>query len=537
MSPQDRELVRMVRRIRDRLHTALMIEYVLRGIIAVLFMGIIYVIISRFIPFYNVYWNIVKAAALGAFTSFLYAAFRTPKDSSAALKADSMGLAERTITALELVGDNSAFALLEKNDALEHLKKVDYRKSIPIKPNRRYFAVCLILVAVLALSGFIPNPMADRAAEMYSIRKKAEEQQKKVDKIVEAVKNNPKLTEEQKKEVEARLEELKKELRTAEDNKEMNKAFGRAEKKLEYVKDKYTSIDDLNKIAEVFSKNKMTKEIADMIREGDVKAFKDRLRNTAEILKNLTTEEKQRFAEEIEKLAQELKNNPELAQAFSELAKKLASGEMGDLSKELSQLDQSISELMENEAVQEALSEISKELASMNDNQSSIGQGQQGQNDNGHQGQGNQPGNGNKQGQGNQPGSSGQGQGQGQGQGSGAGSGTDMGSENTESIPQGSSGISKKNTSEKKDGEYEKVFTPHTLGGEGETSNLSGSKGTGGNIEQVITDRGQTIRGSSVPYNQVIGQYREKAMDSISTSDIPPGMKDMVKEYFTSLDE
>lgn len=531
MSPQDRELIRMVRRIRDRLHTALMIDCVLRSIIAVLSMGIIYVIISRFIPFYNVYWNIAKAAAAGAFVSFLYAAFRTPEDSSAALKADSLGLAERTITALELVGDHSTFALLEKNDALEHLKKVDYRKNIPIRPKRKYLAVCLILAAVLALSGFIPNPMADRAAEIYSIRKKSEEHQKKVDKIVEAVKNNPKLTEEQKKEIAARLAELKKELKAAEDEKEMNKAFGRAEKKLEYIKDKYTSINDLNKIAEVFSKNKMTEEMADMIRKGDVKAFKDRIRSTAETLKNLTDEEKQRLAEEIEKLAQELKNNPELAQAFSELAKKMASGEMGDLSKELSQLDKSISELMGNEAIQEAISEISKELASINENQSS--QEQLGQNDNGHQGQGNQPGSGNKPGQGNQPGSGDKGQ----GQGSGAGSGTDMGSENTEPTSHGSSGISKKNSSEKKDGEYEKVFTPQTLGGEGETSNLSGSKGTGGNIEQVITDGGLTIRGSSVPYNQVIGQYREKAMDSINTSDIPPGMKDMVKEYFTSLDE
>jgi len=45
------------------------------------------------------------------------------------------------------------------------------------------------------------------------------------------------------------------------------------------------------------------------------------------------------------------------------------------------------------------------------------------------------------------------------------------------------------------------------------------------------------VRGSSVPYNQVIGQYKDKAMESIKASDIPPGMKDMVKEYFTSLEE
>ena len=112
-----------------------------------------------------------------------------------------------------------------------------------------------------------------------------------------------------------------------------------------------------------------------------------------------------------------------------------------------------------------------------------------------------------------------------------------MGNEDQAPIPQNGSGIGKKDGSEGKTGEYEKIFTPQTLGGEGETSNLNGTKGSGGTTEQVITDKGQTVRGSSVPYNQVVGQYRDKAMESINTSDIPPGMKELVKDYFTSLEE
>jgi len=112
-----------------------------------------------------------------------------------------------------------------------------------------------------------------------------------------------------------------------------------------------------------------------------------------------------------------------------------------------------------------------------------------------------------------------------------------MGNENQAPIPPGGSGIGKKDGSEKKDGEYEKIFTPETLGGEGDTANLNGKKGTGGTTEQVITDKSRTVRGSSVPYNQVVGQYKDKAMEGMNTSDIPPGMKDMVKEYFTSLEE
>jgi hypothetical protein len=376
--------------------------------------------------------------------------------------------------------------------------------------------------------------MEGKAEELYKLKDKILSQQKKADKLAEKVRNNPKLSEEQKKELDKMLTDLKAELKTAKDEKEINKALGRTEKKLEYIKDKYAPSEDLNKIAEAFSKNEMTKVLADMIKKSDGKAFKDNIGKLAEELKKLSTEEKQKLAEELTKLAKELKDNPELSKAFAGLADKLASGELGDISSELSQLEQSISELMENESIRAAISELEKELGEANASQNGGQQGQQGQQgQDGHQGQGNKPGGNGQQGQGNQP----VGSGQGAGQGSGAGSGTDMGNENQTPIPPGSSGISKKGGSQKKDGEYEKIFTPETLGGEGETSNLSGTKGAGGTTEQVTTNESQTVRGSSVPYNQVVGQYRDKAMESIDTSDIPPGMKDMVKEYFTSLEE
>ncbi|MHB1392873.1 MAG: hypothetical protein ACYCYE_07325 [Clostridia bacterium] len=533
MSSIDKELIRIVRKIRDRLHAASIMNDMTFGVTAALCLGIVVVIAARFIPIYNVYLNILKIVGAAAFAAFLYSAFRTPKDAYAALKVDSFGLKERTVTALELVGNQSTFAMLEKNDALKHLKNMDYKKKISLKPNKRYLLICMILTATLALSGFIPNPMAGRAEELHKIKAKISEQQKKADKLIEKVKDNPKLSEEQKKELEKKLTELKKELKAAKDEKEINKALGRAEKKLEYIKDKYTPGEDLNKIADAFSKSEMTKTLADMIKKGDEKALKNNIKKLAEELKKLTPEEKQKLAEEFSKLAQEIKNNPELSKAFSELAKKLASGELGDISSELSELDQSISELMENESIRNAISELTKELSNANTSQNSGQQGQQGQEVSGHQGQGNNPGGNGRQGQGNQPG----GNGQGGGQGSGTGSSTNMGNENQTPIPPGSSGIGKKDGSVKKDGEYEKIFTPQTLGGEGETSNLSGSKGTGGTTDQVITDKSQTVRGSSVPYNQVVGQYRDKAMESMNTSDIPPGMKDMVKEYFTSLEE
>ncbi|HYE82576.1 MAG TPA: hypothetical protein VEG39_10495 [Clostridia bacterium] len=533
MSPIDKELLRLVRKIRDRLHAVSIMNAMIIGVAAALCLGTGMVITARFIPIYNVYLNVLKVVGAAVLAAFLYSSFRPPLNTYAALKADSFGLKERTVTALELAGNQSTLAVLEKNDALEHLRNMDYKKKIPLRPNKKYLLICLILTAVLAVSGFIPNPMAGRAEELHKIKEKIAEQQKKADKLIERVRSNPKLAEEQKEELEKRLAELKKELKAVSDEKEISKALGRTEKKLEYIKDKYTSGEDLKKIADALSKNEMTKALADMIKNGDEKAFKDNIKKMAEELKKLSAEEKQKLAEELSKLAQEIKDHPELSRAFDELAKKLAAGELGDVSGELSELDQSISELMENESIKDAISELVKELENANSSQDNGQQSQQGQDGSGHQGQGSTPGGNGQQGQGNQRG----GDGQGAGQGGGAGSGTDMGNEDQTPTPPGSSGIGKKDGSEKKDGEYEKVFTPETLGGEGDTSNLSGKKGTGGTTGQVITDKSRRVRGSSVPYNQVVGQYKAKAMESMNTSDIPPGMKDMVKEYFTSLEE
>lgn len=247
MSSIDKELLRIIRRIRDRLHAISIINNMMFGLGMALCVGIFAAVAARFVPIYNVYLTILKIVGGAVLAAFLYSSFNTPKNAYAALKADSLGLQERTVTALELIGSQSAFAVLEKNDALIYLKNMDFKKKIPLKPNKRYLLICLILTAALVLSGFIPNPMAERAEELHSIKEKITEQQKKAEKLIEKVKNNPKFSEEQKKELEKKLSELKQELKTAKDEKEINKALGRVEKKLEYIKDKYAPGEDLKK--------------------------------------------------------------------------------------------------------------------------------------------------------------------------------------------------------------------------------------------------------------------------------------------------
>lgn len=101
----------------------------------------------------------------------------------------------------------------------------------------------------------------------------------------------------------------------------------------------------------------------------------------------------------------------------------------------------------------------------------------------------------------------------------------------------GNSGLGNKGTTGGEVKEYEKVFAPRLLGGEGEKDLLQGNKGEGGQTKIYKTQQGMTIKGEMLPYNQVIGQYREQAFQNLESSQIPQGMQDIVKDYFTSLEE
>ncbi len=85
--------------------------------------------------------------------------------------------------------------------------------------------------------------------------------------------------------------------------------------------------------------------------------------------------------------------------------------------------------------------------------------------------------------------------------------------------------------------EYEKIFTTRLLGGEGEKDILQGNKNNSGQTKLFQTEQGLTIKGEMLPYNQVIGQYKEEAFQTMEGSQIPQGMQNIVKEYFTSLED
>jgi cell shape-determining protein MreC len=540
MSKLDRELLQLFRKVRDRIHSNIILDYSVKAMAAGLGLSLLAALLARFVPIYAVYTKGALGVLTAVLLGVLYGAFRTPSSRRTALKVDGLGLQERTLTAVDLIGEQSTFAILEKEDALRHLKGINLKKSFPIRPSKKYLAICMLLVSVLLFSAFIPNPMAEKARELNKLNQEISKQQKKTAELVKKINKNAKLTEEQKKEAEVKLQELKKELAAAKSQKDIEKALQKTEKKLEYLSNKYTdSKDNLEKLANILAKNQATKQLADMIKNANEKQLQESIKQTAEALKKMDKEQLRELSKQLSDLAEQVKTNPELKQALADLAQKLANGELGDMSEALGQLSDSISDLMSDANMRDAMQELAKQLGDMQQGQQDGNQSGQGNQGNGQQ-DGNGQLSGGNQGNGSNGATQGQGQGNsntpGQGQGGGAGNGTDMGQENPTPITP-SGGIQKKDGSTKKMGEYEKIFTSKTLGGDGEQSNLKGQKTNGGSTDQIKTDKSQTIRGTSVPYNQVIGQYRQEALDSMNSTDIPAGLQDLVKDYFSSLEE
>jgi hypothetical protein len=84
--------------------------------------------------------------------------------------------------------------------------------------------------------------------------------------------------------------------------------------------------------------------------------------------------------------------------------------------------------------------------------------------------------------------------------------------------------------------ETEKIYTRKAENMSGYQTQLQGQQNEQG---QTNITREQTIgeRGQSLPYEQVYQSYRNNALRDIENSDVPYGMRELVSEYFSTLEQ
>ena len=179
-------------------------------------------------------WAVLPAAGF----ALLFAAgnaLRPVKDLTAAEAADSCGLKERTVTALEQAGSETEICVLQREDACRALRGLDVRKIRPGSVKKQLLTAlgCGLLAVTLLV---IPNPRDREAEARQALRKTLEEGTEEIARA--AQEDEERLSPEKRSELRRLTEELKRELLDSRDETDALVALDRAEQRLEQMQNR-----------------------------------------------------------------------------------------------------------------------------------------------------------------------------------------------------------------------------------------------------------------------------------------------------------
>ncbi|MFQ5615450.1 MAG: hypothetical protein ACE5GO_03205 [Anaerolineales bacterium] len=454
------------------------------------------------------------------------------------------GLHERTSTAIELAaaereqrveGERRKIAwgtlLVEQqlDDALRSARAVNPRALLPVQIPWREILAALLLVLVTALVWQRGEAFFQIAQQFRVIEQAIDAEAGQIEALIEEIENNPDLTTQQKETLTQPLEEALEGLSEAEILEQAVSTLNSAEQELQAISDKQIQQQkkDLQETGQQLSRDSggPLDDFAQNLAEGDTIAAANDLENLD--VEGMPQSEREELAEQLEQAAEAVAgSNPELAGQLREAAQALRNGDTKAAQETLGEAAQTLrnagQQIAESEAAQQAATQVGEgeqrlvEVGRPQEQAAGQNQGQDGRSDqNGQDDQG-------QQGEG--PGSSGAGEGQSDGGNSQGGeAGNDPIDQNN--APDG--------TGERA---YEPIYAPERIGGDGEQVAIPGS-GEPGN---TVIGEGDTAPGdpspSTVPYQDVFPAYEQAASEAIESGEVPPGYRNLVRDYFSSLE-
>ncbi|NLO83982.1 MAG: hypothetical protein GX096_00925 [Clostridiales bacterium] len=432
-------------------------------------------------------------------------------DMSVARLADSCGLHARAQTALMLKSSDTPMADLQRQDTLECLNGFNPKAMLPFQVPR--FSVIGVLVCALCFSAsfLIANP------QMQIMHAKTEfqtEMKKQADLVEEGA---TKLDDAQAQTQDLRklLGDLAHELRQSTEPKTALSALDDAEREMDQIK-KNTSKDTLKAL-----KDAGLSELAQALEAGDSEKAKQLLNQGTEQANS--AQSSQSTSSQLSKAAQSA-SDPSASQQLSDAAQALSSGNLQNALESLQNAALGQSNALAQASALSAMARSAaaqagaKQAATLNLNGLSIS------------GLASMSAAGN---------SAGSGSGSGSSSGMESGGGAGLGSTNKDggytastngTAPLGS------NAPKMKVSEYESIYDPTRLGTEGEITNERGQIGEG-EISEATIGSGLGSIDESVPYNEVLPEYYESAVEAVQNANLPGYAQNWVDRYFSSLTE
>ena len=477
----------------------------------------------------------IALAAIGLVIAFAYPWLRHARTSPIAwarIFDQQFGLQERTSTALEISEGNLAvkndlIRNIQRRDAGHVVESVDVHKLMPLRFSRRDAVVALIFLIALLVALLLPNPQQQVLAERERLRQTIAQQIEQLEQAKQLIEGSS-LSDAQKQAAIQALDEARRKLEDPNISpEEALAAINEAQSQLDALNDPAAQqrAEDLRQAGQSLSPDELTNSLANALANEDFDRAANEMRNltnASETGQPLSEEELQRAANQLDQLARSVQNSdPELAQRLREAAQNMREGNTQAAQQQLDQAAQSLERAQQSSEASQALdnAQARAEAARQAIAQQASQAQSQGRNQTSTNAQGGA--------QGRQPGQQGQAQSAGEGE---AGNQSATGS--MSSMGSGSTSESRKSDDF---GSDNTVYAPRRIGSDGRPVVLPDAQ------SQAAPDpsgRASTAPGggSSVPYEQVYGDYSRAADEALQSGQVPPEMRDYVRDYFSSLD-
>lgn len=408
-----------------------------------------------------------------------------------AKKCDALGYNERFITAYEILSKNSDMNKIEKlavEDAFLSVKNINITKQYKITLPKKIIIIFSILAIATVSVGFV-KPYGKENFEIY-IQKELEE----IKKIEEEAEKNNNINKEQLKNLKSEIKGLNEQLKKSVTKEDAKKALEKTEQELKKL-EKDSLNKDISKLADELSKNEAGKNLAEALKNGNNESIQNAFNEFMENIQNMDNESMKDLSSELQKLMEQM-SSADIKNAVNNMASNMSNLSESDIKNIVSTLSQYS---QNNNEFRNTIKNINNQISNgKSDMEEPDGNGEA------------------VEGDGESDGKNGSGGGTGNG-------GTGSGASGADGRGSGA-------------GNHKEIYTRDAINKGSEDIKAEGTQNENGSInlsnESTIGTGGQ-----SVPYSEVYNEYREEALESMEKNNIPYGMRDMVTEYFSSLEE
>ncbi len=490
-------------------------------------MGVLLALAARIWPLWPLRWliGISGSLVLVGVTVGVLAAWLRPRSLNrrARIFDHRLELADRLTTAVEIgtgrLRAPAAMGRAQLADTLAAITRVDVRAALPLTASRRALGVAGALLCSLVVLFWLPNPQEEVLRQRAAVRQEIEEQVATLEEMRTTLAETEGLTEAEREALVQALEEAIAALEESKEHaapEEAMAALSEAEQALAELRDPQAEATQkgLSEAAEALSDSPLTQDIAEALAAGDYQAAARSLAAFSGTKgRALTREEELALAEELMQAAAALAaSDPALAEQLNQAAVAIQRGDAAEARAALREAARQMGAAGERVAGQEALEGSLSQLA----------EGRQGIAQAGGNTSAPRPGQGGRAGgqMGGQAG--GQAGGAAGGQAGGQGSGQQSQAGHSEDAGTGAP--------------YAEMYVPYRLDEEGLGSNVGREGGEGGMVVGEVPLPAPEGGQANVPYQEVYAEYAARAGSALEGSYIPLGMKQYVRDYFSSLE-